>query len=203
MASTTSALRVLAVGPLLALGVAGAMSACGGTSVKHVDGDAGTGNGASGGAHNGGTGGTGIGGTGIPVSGSGGTGGGVQSPLCETVGDYAGTDYVYWNVPPDTPCGGGATEWCFFLGDPKLGTCMDAGAPKWAPPADAAPGAAPAPSDPEAPVGTYCPNVRYLCSTMVGCCEDVATLIAGPRPKFDASGATQCCYLAMSGLRER
>ena len=84
----------------------------------------------------------------------------------------------------------GETEWCFDPGDPMLQTCMDAGVP------------APSPSGDAAPRPPDCPNVRYLCRTVVGCCEDAAMLVAGPRSKYVESGG-RCCYLAMPGVHER
>jgi len=186
MASHALALRVLAVGPLLALLGAGGMSACGGTSVKHVD-DGGTGSGASGGAQQGGSGGTGTGGASTGAGGSGGGGPG----LCTIVGDYAGADYVDWNVSPNRDCASGEKEWCFDPDDMVLTTCLDAGVPGASPAGDAAP------RYPD------CPNVRYLCRTQVGgCCEDAAMLVAGPRSEYVDPGG-RCCYLSMPGLHER
>lgn len=181
MASTASALRVLAFGPLAALVVAEGMSACGGNSVKHVD-DGGTGNGGSGGAGNGGSGGT--------TSGAGGGG----SPQCDVVAEYAGVDHVDWDVDPSLPCNAGMTEWCYALEEIQLETCLDGGSAGEAPAGDAAP----APADP-------CPNVRTLCRTQVGCCEDTATLIAGARPQYTKApaGIITCCYLAQPGFHGR
>lgn len=67
-----------------------------------------------------------------------------------------------------------------------IATCDDTGPP------DAA-----TPAPPKGP----CPNVRARCSTLVGCCESIATLIAGPA--VDPGAPANCCYLAQPGFGAR
>jgi hypothetical protein len=127
------------------------------------------------------------------VSDGGSGGGGTRSSgaHCTTVGSYAGPEYVDWNVSPDMSCEGMET-FC-YESEPPLNTCQDGGVPEPGQP----------PLDAPAPPKVGCPNVRVLCSTEIGCCESVYTLIAGPKVTFDAPGTLPCCYLAQPGLHSR
>ena len=170
----------LAVAGLGALGASG----CGGTSVEHVS-DGGTSSGQGGGGQGGGgasTGGTASGGT---------DSSGLAN--CDTASQFAGPEYVDWNVSPDLSCAG-LDVVCYQANAPSLSTCLDGGVPEPGRPAgDAAPPAGP----------LYgCPNVRALCSTQIGCCEGSSTLVAGPSIGFNDPGSV-CCYLAQPGFLPR
>jgi len=149
------------------LGVAGlgalGASGCGGTSVKHL------GDGAGG-------------------AGSGGTGG-RNLPSCGTVSEFAGPEYVDWNVSPDQSCKKMEVR-CFEAAHPLLDTCLDGGVPE--------PGSPGGDVAPPAPPKDGCPNVRTLCSTQIGCCEVIYTFIAGPQVDPQEPGAG-CCYLMLRG----
>jgi hypothetical protein len=150
-------------GGALAFGLVG--YGCGGESAPHPAASGGTGQG-----------GTGTGGS---------TGGqaGAASPPCDTVGDFAGSDYVGWDEAPSRSCEG-MQVFCYDTSVQEIASCDDTGPPD-----------AGAPAPPRGP----CPNVRTLCSTLAGCCEDVTTLIAGPLVNPEAPAI--CCYLAEPGSR--
>jgi len=167
----------LSLASLAAVGASG----CGGSSVQHVS-DGGTGGG-----------GTGYGGSGSAGTGTGGTGS--SGAPCLSVGQFAGAEYVDWNVSPDLSCAG-MTVFCYAPSDPVLNTCLDGGVPE---PSIDASSSAPAPAPPQ----FDCPNVRVLCSTVLGCCESIDTLVAGPRVTFDDLKALPCCYLAQPGFHSR
>jgi hypothetical protein len=156
-------------------------AACGGTSIRHQNGD--------GGATSGGTGGNAPGGG---MTGGGGTGT-AATPPCDTLGDYAGPGFVDEGEASEESCAG-MTEYCFDPGSPTLETCEDAGAP----PSGSGGGTHRLPLPPI----SLCPSVRNLCRTAGGCCEDIYALVAGPR-QSTPDNAGCCYYLAKPGAKGR